>query len=105
MQITEQAALKIQEHLERRGAGLGIRLGVKTTGCSGLAYVLEFVDEPSVNDWIYSINGIKVFVNSEHRAILESVLIDWVREGLNWGFQFTNPREQDRCGCGLSFRI
>jgi iron-sulfur cluster assembly protein len=103
--ITGQAAKKIQENLTRRGSGLGIRLGVKTTGCSGLAYVLEYVDQPKTEDMSFVDKEIHVFVDPKSLAYLEGVEIDYVRKGLNEGFEFTNPQEKDRCGCGESFRV
>lgn len=103
--ITEQAAAKIQQNLARRGKGLGIRLGVKTTGCSGLAYVLEYVDQPKKEDMSFVDNSIHVFVDPKSLAYIDGVEIDYVRKGLNEGFEFTNPQEKDRCGCGESFRV
>jgi iron-sulfur cluster assembly protein len=103
--ITGQAAKKIQENLTRRGSGLGIRLGVKTTGCSGLAYVLEYVDQPKEEDVSFVDKEIHVFVDPKSLAYLDGVEIDYVRNGLNEGFEFTNPQERDRCGCGESFRV
>lgn len=103
--ITGQAATKIQENLARRGSGLGIRLGVKTTGCSGLAYVLEYVDQPREEDMSFVDKSIHVFVDPKSLAYVDGVEIDYVRKGLNEGFEFTNPQEKDRCGCGESFRV
>jgi iron-sulfur cluster assembly protein len=103
--ITEQAATKVQQNLARRGKGLGIRLGVKTTGCSGLAYVLEYVDQPTIDDMSFIDKSVHVFVDPKSLAYIEGVQIDYVRKGLNEGFEFTNPQEKDRCGCGESFRI
>ena len=103
--ITEQAAAKVQQNLARRGKGLGIRLGVKTTGCSGLAYVLEYVDQPTINDMSFIDKSVHVFVDPKSLAYIDGVEIDYVRKGLNEGFEFTNPNAKDSCGCGESFRI
>lgn len=105
--LTENAAEKIKEHLNRRGKGLGIRIGVKTTGCSGLAYVLEYVDiKPVTKDqFVYESNGINVWVDGRSTPYVNGLLINWKKNGLNEGFEFINPNERDRCGCGESFRI
>lgn len=103
--LTELAAKKIKEHLLKRGRGLGIRVGVKTTGCSGLAYVLEFVDHPTTDDMSFVSFGVHVFVDPKSLTYLEGVQIDWTKNGLNEGFDFINPNERDRCGCGESFRV
>ena len=103
--LTEKAADKIKQQLQRRGKGLGIRIGVKTTGCSGLAYVLEYVDQVFDGDRIFESNGIHIYVDGKSLAYLNGIEMDWVRNGLNEGFEFRNPNEKDRCGCGESFRI
>jgi iron-sulfur cluster assembly protein len=103
--LSEQAAEKIKTNINRRGKGLGIRLGVKTTGCSGMAYMIEFVDTPSTEDMSFVTNGVHVFVDPKSLAYLDGVQVEWVRKGLNEGFDFTNPNERDRCGCGESFRV
>jgi iron-sulfur cluster assembly protein len=105
LQVTEPAAKKIQSMLSRRGSGVGIRLGVKTTGCSGLAYILEYVDCPVEGDQCFESNGCKLFVDPKSLAYMEGLEVDWVRNGLNEGFEFTNPNERDKCGCGESFRV
>lgn len=106
IQLTEVAKTKIKKLLDKRG-GVGIRLGVKTTGCSGLAYVLEYVDAyPDDNTLInYAQPEFAVFVDKKSDVYLTGMTIDYVREGLNEGFKFNNPNERDRCGCGESFRI
>jgi iron-sulfur cluster assembly protein len=91
--------------LDRRGHGLGIRLGVRTTGCSGLAYVLEYVDSQKEEDQCFDCLGCKVFVDPKSCAYLNGMTVDYVRNGLNEGFEFINPNERDRCGCGESFRV
>ena len=106
--ITDLAACKVKENLQRRGQGLGIKIGVKTTGCSGLAYVLEYVDvEQSQQHCVahYDVNGVRVYIDPKHQPYLLGMTMDWVRNGLNEGFDFVNPNERDRCGCGESFRV
>ena len=103
--VTEIAAKKIVSNLSRRGQGVGIRLGVRTTGCSGLAYVLEYVDTVNAEDITVKHDGFVVVVDPKSSAYLNGVEVDYVRQGLNEGFEFRNPNERDRCGCGESFRI
>jgi iron-sulfur cluster assembly protein len=105
--ITETAAKKIVSNLAKRGAGVGIKVGVKTTGCSGLAYVLEYVDrEPVTQDWCkYEQDGAVVWVTGKDLVYIDGLEIDYTRQGLNEGFDFKNPKELARCGCGESFTI
>ncbi len=105
--VTETASKKIRQNLERRGKGVGIRIGVKTTGCSGLAYVLEYVDEyvAEVGVTNYAHPDFVVLVSAKDAPYLNGLVMDWQRKGLNEGFEFTNPNERDRCGCGESFRV
>ena len=103
--LTESAAKHVNRYLAKRGKGLGVRLGVKTTGCSGLAYKLEYVDVSEPEDVIFEDHGVKVLVDPKSLAYIDGTLLDFVREGLNEGFKFSNPNERDRCGCGESFRI
>lgn len=106
--LTDVAAKKIQQQLAKRGRGLGIKIGVKTTGCSGLAYVLEYVDVEQGKEICmehHDVNGVKIYMDPKHRPYLYGVTIDYVRNGLNEGFDFQNPNERDRCGCGESFRV
>lgn len=105
--VSERAAKKIQTQLEKRGKGHGIMIGVRTTGCSGLAYKLEYVDAPPVTrDWFkYESNGVTVWVNGKDIPYVDGLTMEWKREGLNEGFDFINPKEKDRCGCGESFRV
>lgn len=103
--LTEKAADKIKQQLARRSHSLGIRVGVKTTGCSGLAYVLEYVDKPTSDDMSFVDYGIHIFVDPKSLVYLEGLEMDWVRNGLNEGFEFINPNERDKCGCGESFRV
>jgi iron-sulfur cluster assembly protein len=103
--ITELAAKKVKDQLERRGKGYGIKVGVKTTGCSGLAYVLEYVDNPLDEDLSFISNEVHIFVDPKSLPYLNGITMDWVKTGLNEGFDFINPNERDRCGCGESFRV
>ena len=103
--LTERAAKKVKNQLQKRGHGQGLRVGVKTTGCSGLAYVLEYVDEPKTGDECIICEGCKIFVDPRSCPYIQGLEIDYVRNGLNEGFEFKNPNERDRCGCGESFRI
>ena len=103
--LTEAAARHVTRYLSKRGKGVGVRLGVKTTGCSGLAYKLEYVDEQAPEDVIFEDHGVKVLVDPKSLAYIDGTQLDFVREGLNEGFKFINPHERARCGCGESFRI
>jgi len=104
--LTEAAQKKVTNLLAKRG-GAGIRLGVKTTGCSGLAYVLEYVDQYTADDTMinYAHDNFAVLVDKKSAVYLDGMTVDYVREGLNEGFRFSNPNERDRCGCGESFRV
>ncbi len=103
--MTAAAARHINEQLVRRGSGLGIRVGIRTAGCSGLAYVLEFVDEMALEDRVFEEAGVRVYVDSKSLAYLNGTEIDFVREGVNEGFQFKNPNAASECGCGESFHV
>ena len=103
--LTQLAAEKVQKNLENRGKGLGIRIEVKTTGCSGLSYVIEYVDVPQPEDMSFVSHGIHVFVDPKSLVYVDGVEMDWVRNGLNEGFDFKNPNEKARCGCGESFTV
>lgn len=103
--LSEAAARHVSKYLSQRGKGVGVRLGVKTTGCSGLAYKLEYVDEIQPGDALFEQHGVKLMVDPKSLAFIEGTQLDYVREGLNEGFRFINPNERDRCGCGESFRI
>lgn len=105
--LTEKAIEKVKASLEKRGHGLGIRIGIRTTGCSGLAYVLEYVDSAPItrDQFVYEQHGVKVWVNGKDLPFINGLTMDWVKKGLNEGFEFSNPNEADRCGCGESFRI
>jgi len=105
--VTDTAKQKIKQLLDNRKGGIGIRLGVKTTGCSGLAYTLEYVDkyepEPGVTN--FAQEDFVVLVDAKSLVYLDGLTVDWVKKGLNEGFDFVNPNERDRCGCGESFRV
>ena len=103
--LTESAAKHVAAQLGWRGRGVGLRLGVRTSGCSGLAYKIEFADEVKPEDLTYEFYGVKVLVDPKSLPYIDGTQLDFVREGLNEGFRFHNPREKDRCGCGESFRI
>jgi len=107
IQLTELAAEKVKQQLKKRGHGLGLRIGVKTTGCSGLAYVLEYVDAVPVtrDQFVYESYGVKVWIDGRSAPYVNGVTIDWIRQGLNEGFDFKNPNSKGECGCGESFRV
>jgi iron-sulfur cluster assembly protein len=103
--LTDRAAEHIKGYLDKRGKGLGLRLAVRTTGCSGLAYVIEFADEVAANDEVFEDNDITVIIDKKSLVYLEGTELDFTREGLNEGFLFKNPNVKDECGCGESFTI
>ncbi|GAB2748666.1 iron-sulfur cluster assembly protein IscA [Melaminivora jejuensis] len=103
--LTEAAARHVNRYLARRGKGVGVRLGIKTTGCSGLAYQLEYVDEQDPADVVFEEHGVRLMIDPKSLAYIDGTELDFVREGLNEGFRFNNPNERDRCGCGESFRV
>ena len=103
--LTELAAEKIKDHIEHRGKGRGIRIGVQTTGCSGYAYLLEFFDLVERSDVVYRDKGIDIAVDKKWSNMLWGVTVDYKHEGLNEGFDFVNPNETARCGCGESFTV
>ncbi|KHK58826.1 iron-sulfur cluster assembly protein [Ralstonia sp. A12] len=103
--LTDKAAQHVSRYLTRRGKGVGLRLGVKTTGCSGLAYKLEYADEIAAEDQVFESNGIKVIVDPKSLPYIDGTELDFAREGLNEGFRFNNPNVKDECGCGESFRV
>lgn len=105
--LTEVAARKVKQQLERRGKGVGISVGIRTTGCSGLAYTLEYIDNPPITrDWMtYDSHGVKIFVKGKDLIYMDGMTMDYKRQGLNEGFDFINSKERDRCGCGESFRV
>ena len=103
--LTDAAANRVQTFLESRGNGLGVRLGVKTSGCSGLAYVLEFVDELEDGDEVFEDHGVKVIIDKKSLVYLDGTELDYGKEGLNEGVKFNNPNVKDECGCGESFKV
>jgi iron-sulfur cluster assembly protein len=103
--LTEPAAKHIKAFLENRGKGVGLRLGVRTSGCSGMAYVLEFADEINDEDQVFEDHGIKVIVDPKSMLYLDGTELDFGKEGLNEGFKFNNPNVKDQCGCGESFNV
>ena len=103
--LTDRAAQHVQRYIEKRGKGVGLRLGVKTTGCSGLAYKIEFADDIQPEDVAFESHGVRVLIDPKSLAYLDGTELDFVREGLNEGFKFNNPNEKDRCGCGESFNV
>lgn len=105
IELTELAAKKVKQQLVKRGQGLGIMVGVRTTGCSGLAYKLEYVDTLHTDLVKYESNGICIFVDKKDLPYIDGMTMDYKRQGLNEGFDFINSKERDRCGCGESFRI
>ncbi len=103
--ITESAAKRVKNFLDDRGKGIGLRVGVKTTGCSGMAYVIEFADVVETEDTIFEDRGVKIIVDPKCLIYLDGTELDFAKEGLNEGFKFTNPNEKARCGCGESFSV
>jgi iron-sulfur cluster assembly protein len=103
--MTPAAESHVIRHLEHRNKGIGIRLGVRTTGCSGLSYVLEFVDEKAEEDVVFESGGVQLIIDPKSLLYLDGTQLDYVKEGLNEGFEFKNPNVKDECGCGESFHI
>lgn len=103
--LTDAAAKRVSSFLDNRGKGIGLRLGVKTSGCSGMAYVMEFVDDVDEIDVVYEDKGVKVIIDPKSLVYLDGTEMDFVKEGLNEGFKFVNPNEKGSCGCGESFTV
>ena len=103
--MTDVAKDHIAKQIQSRGDSLGIRVGVKTAGCSGLSYVLEFVDEPDINDTVFNQGSFDLFVDPKSLIYLDGTELDFVKEGLNEGFEFKNPNVKNACGCGESFHV
>ncbi len=103
--LTQAAAERVTKFLAKRGKGVGLRLGVRTSGCSGMAYVLEFVDEIAQDDQVFEDKGVRVIVDPKSLMYLDGTELDYGREGLNEGFKFNNPNVKDQCGCGESFNV
>ena len=103
--LTENAAKHVQSYIAKRGKGVGLRVGVRTSGCSGLAYKLEFADSVNAEDHQFESYGVKVLVDPKSLQYIDGTELDYTREGLNEGFKFRNPRVKDECGCGESFNV
>ena len=103
--LTESAATRVQNYLEARGAGVGLRLGVKKTGCSGYSYVINYADEVAANDVVFEDRGVKIIVDPEALELIDGTEVDFVKNGLNEAFSFRNPNVTGECGCGESFNI
>jgi iron-sulfur cluster assembly protein len=103
--LTERAATHVSNYMSRRGRGVGLRLGVRTTGCSGLAYKLEYADAVNPEDVTFESHGVKVVVDPKSLPYIDGTELDFAREGLNEGFKFNNPNVKDECGCGESFNV
>ncbi len=104
--LTEEAAGRVRDFLANRGKGIGVRLGVKTSGCSGMAYVIEFADESDPEaDEVFEDRGVKVIIDKKSLLYLDGTEVDYGREGLNEGFRFNNPNAKNACGCGESFHV
>jgi len=103
--LTAAAADRVRSFMEKRGTGVGLRLGVKTTGCSGMAYVMEYADQVEDDDVVFEDQGVKVLINPKSLVYLDGTELDYAKEGLNEGFQFNNPNVKDSCGCGESFNV
>lgn len=103
--LTKSASNQVIAALKQRGQGLGIRIAVKPSGCNGYKYLLEYVDQAAANDLIITIDSVTIFVDPESLPYVENLTLDWQRRGLNQGFEFINPLEESRCGCGQSFSV
>ena len=103
--LTAAAADRVRQFLDNRGSGIGLRLGVKTTGCSGMAYVMEYADMVEDDDIVFEEHGVKLIVSPKSLVYLDGTELDYTREGLNEGFKFNNPNVKDTCGCGESFNV
>jgi iron-sulfur cluster assembly protein len=103
--LTEKAAEHVRNFMAKRGKGVGLRVGVRTTGCSGMAYKLEFVDAENADDIRFESHGVRIMVDPKSLPYIEGTELDYTREGLNEGFKFRNPNVKDECGCGESFNV
>ena len=103
--LTESAAERIRGYLERRGHGVGLRLGIKKTGCSGYAYVIDYADSIDSDDEVFDVLGVKVVVDNDSLKLIDGTQVDFVKEGINEAFKFRNPNVKGECGCGESFSI
>ncbi len=105
LSVTPKAANQIRKALVKRGGGVGLRVAVKTSGCSGYAYALEFADAPAPEDLRFDCEGVTLLVDAKSLPLVDGTQLDWVREGLNEGFKFNNPNASATCGCGESFAV
>jgi iron-sulfur cluster assembly protein len=105
IQLTESAARRIDSQLARRGKGLGLRVGVKKSGCSGYAYTMDYADDIGADDQVFESHGARLVVKSEHLPMLAGLTLDWQKQGLNESFKFLNPNVTAQCGCGESFAV
>ncbi|MEC9375524.1 MAG: iron-sulfur cluster assembly accessory protein [Pseudomonadota bacterium] len=103
--LTNSAAQRVRNHLEERGSGIGLRLGVKRTGCSGFAYVINFADDIQNADIVFESDGIKIVVDPESLTLIDGTEVDFIKDGLNESFKFRNPKASSECGCGESFNV
>lgn len=105
LSVTPKAAVQIRKAIDKRGGGVGLRVAVKTSGCSGYAYALEFADEVTADDLAFDSEGVQILVDAKSLPMIDGTQLDWVREGLNEGFKFNNPNASATCGCGESFAV
>jgi iron-sulfur cluster assembly protein len=105
LSVTPRAAARIRKALDQRGGGVGLRVAVKTSGCSGYAYALEFADAATADDVSFESEGVQLLVEARSLPLVDGTQLDWVREGLNEGFKFSNPNAAATCGCGESFAV
>ena len=105
LSLTQSAAERVQSHLQRRGHGLGLRVGIRKTGCSGYAYVIDYADDVADDDVVFEDRGVKIVVDSESLQLIDGTQVDFVKQGLNEAFKFRNPNVKGECGCGESFSI
>jgi iron-sulfur cluster assembly protein len=103
--LTESAADRVRDHLAKRGAGVGLRVGIKKTGCSGFAYVVNYADEIRKDDAVFEVRGVKVVVDAASLPLIDGTTVDFVKQGLNEAFRFQNPKAKGECGCGESFNV
>ncbi|PCH84285.1 MAG: iron-sulfur cluster assembly protein IscA [Piscirickettsiaceae bacterium] len=103
--LTESAAIQVQNQLDKRGKGVGLRLGVRESGCSGYAYIIDFADKVEESDTVFEEHGVKVIINEDSLSFLNGMELDFAREGINSAFKFNNPNVKDACGCGESFTV
>ncbi len=103
--LTESAAQRVRDYLDRRGHGLGLRLGVKKTGCSGFAYVVNYADDVDEGDQVFEDRSVKIVVDSQSLPLIDGTVVDFIKDGLNEAFRFRNPNVKGECGCGESFNV